>query len=73
MLDQKGPIFGLEIESLKPNIVSTSTILESVPAHLGHNIQIFPVSDIIAGSAKVLPMKNGCWIISSYSKSHKHF
>ena len=73
MLDQKGPIFGLEIESLKPDIVSTSTTLKSVPAHLGHDIKIFPVSDIIADSGKVLPTKNGCWIISSYSKSHKYF
>ena len=49
------------------------TILESVLAHLSSSIEIFPANDIIAGPVEILPMKNGCWNISSYSKFHKHF
>ena len=44
---------------LRPNIVLTIAILESVPAHLPRDMEIFPVNDIIAGSLDVLPMKNG--------------
>ena len=73
LLDQEGPISALEMERLKPNIVSTNTILESVPAHLGSGIKIFPVNDIIAALPEILPMKNGRWNIPSYSKLHELF
>ena len=49
------------------------TILELVLAHLSSSIEIFPANDIIGGPVEILPMKNGRWNISSYSKFHKHF
>ena len=58
---------------LRPNIVLTIAILESVPAHLPRDMEIFPVNDIIAGSLDVLLMKSGHWNIPSYSNLQKDF
>ena len=45
------------MENLKPKIGS-GTILESVLRHLGRDISVYPLYNIIAGPLEVIPMKN---------------
>ena len=61
-----------EVDSLKLK-VGSGTILESVPEHLGHDISIFPLYNIIAGPLKVLPMKNNKWNVTNYEKVKEVF
>ena len=53
------------MENLKPKIGS-GTILESVLQHLGRDISVYPLYNIIAGSLEVIPMKNNKWNIPAY-------
>ena len=58
--DENGKAYAPELESLKPKIGS-ETILESVPQHLGRDISVYPLYNIIAGPLEVIPMKNNKW------------
>ena len=56
--------------------VGSGTVLESVPAHLGRDIFIFPLYNIIAGPLQVLPMKEmEChkWNVTNYEKVKEVF
>ena len=62
----------LEVQSLTLKVRS-DTILESVPEHLGCDMSIFPLYDIIAGPFEVLPMKNDKWNVTNYEKVKERF
>ena len=62
----------MEVESLKLK-VGAGTILESVPAHLGRDISIFPLYNIIADPLEVLLMKNNKWNVTNYEKVKEVF
>ena len=46
----------------------SGTILECVPEHLGRDISIFPLYNIIADLLELLPMKNYKWNVTNYEK-----
>ena len=46
----------------------SGTKLECVPEHLGRDISIFPLYNIIADLLEVLPMKNYKWNVTNYEK-----
>ena len=50
--NENGKAFALEMEGLKPKIGSRF-ILESVPQHLGRDISIYPLHNIIPGPLEV--------------------
>ena len=63
--DENRKAYALEMESLKPKIGS-GTILESVPQHLGRDISVYPLYNVIAGPLEVISMKNNKWNIPAY-------
>ena len=50
--NENGKAFAQEMESLKPKIGS-GTILESVPQHLGRDISVYPLHNMITGPLEV--------------------
>ena len=70
--DNNGVVTGLEVECLKPH-VGTDNILESVPDHLGHDVDIFEVHNIIDGPLDVIHLKSGKWEIPSYQNLKERF
>ena len=70
--DENGNPYAVEVESLKLK-VGSGTMLESVPEHLGRNISIFPLHNIIAGPLEVLPMKNNKWNVTNYENVKEVF
>ena len=70
--DENGKAYAVEVESLTLKVRS-GTILESVPEHLGCDISIFPLYNIIAGPFEVLPMKNNKWNVINYEKVKERF
>ena len=55
--DENGKAYTLEMESFKSKI-GRRTIFETVPQHLGQDISLCPLRNIIAGLLEVIPMKN---------------
>ena len=55
--DENGKAYALEMESFKSKI-GRRTIFETVPQHLGQDISVCPLCNIIAGLLEVIPMKN---------------
>ena len=70
--DENGNPYAVEVESLKLK-AGSGTILESVPEHLGRNISIFPLYNIIAGPLEVLPMKSNEWNVTNYENVKEVF
>ena len=56
LTDENGKAYALEMESVKPKIGS-GTILESVLQHLGWDISVYPLYNIITGPLEVIRMK----------------
>ena len=71
-MDKDGPISALEIDCLKPH-VGCDSILESVPEHLGRDIDVFPTPNIIGGPLEVHPLKGGRWNVPSYQELKKTY
>ena len=70
--DENGKAYALEMESLKPKIGS-GTILESVSQHLGRDISVYSLYNIIPGPLEVIPMKNNKWNIPAYESVKEVF
>ena len=70
--DENGKAYALEMKSLKLKIGS-GTILKSVPQHLGRDISVYSLYNVIAGPLEVIPMKNNKWNISAYESVNKVF
>ena len=70
--EKDGPATCLELDCLKPHFGSGS-ILESVPAHLERDVDIFAIQDIFAGPLTVNPLKGDKWDVPQYEKVKKTF
>ena len=56
----------MEMKIVKPK-TGSGTILESVLQHLGWDISVYPLYNIITGPLEVIPMKKDKWNIPAYA------
>ena len=70
--DENGKAYALEMETRKPKI-GNGSILESVPKHLGRDISVYPLYNIITRPLEVIPMKNNKWNIPAYESVKEVF
>ena len=69
--DVGGKITGFELDCLEAPLGET-TILKSVPRHLGKDIDIFPVWNIIQ-AVQIEPLKGGQWNVPNYGLLKERF
>ena len=69
--DVGGKITGFELDCLEAPLGET-TILKSVPRHLGKDIDIFPAWNIIQ-AVQIEPLKGGQWNVPNYGLLKERF
>ena len=71
LYDEKGPVSSIELDCLKPR-VGTGTVLESYD-NARHDIDRFPLHNIIAGPLHVAPLRSNKWDIPKYQSLEERF
>ena len=72
LADSDGPAESIELDCLKPHFGS-GKILEGIPDHLPRDLDIFKVSDIIAGPLDVNILRGNKWEVKEYDDVKRTF
>ena len=63
----------IKLNCLKLHIPGSNGYIESIPSHLGKDLTMFPIYDLIASPSNVTYIKGGKWSFDDYVNIEKLF